>query len=77
MSGEMKRMNNDELKQEKRKRKLQTAWREEPLCPHCHGVVIEGFGEDGETYPTIDECPHCHEPVSMRVRTKTEFLILS
>ena len=54
---------------QRKPKKLPTRWRDEPKCPVCHGVIDE--------VENHAECPFCGTPISTRIRTKTEYLILS
>ena len=60
-------------------RKLRIAWREEPLCPHCHEEIPDATNGSGnlEWWKDISECHTCGEPLQVRSRTRTEYLVLS
>ncbi|MBW1723189.1 MAG: hypothetical protein JRJ78_14175 [Deltaproteobacteria bacterium] len=54
-------------------RKLNTKWREEPICPKCHEIITVSDGE----LTNLESCPNCGQPISCRIREKVEYLILS
>jgi len=58
------------MTEDKKTRRLRTDWRDDPICPKCHGVLA-GTDEGMQT------CSECEAILFVTKREKTEYLVLS